>query len=103
MISYMDFDFDLMTKLAKENPAEFARKRHELIENLISTFPDPEEGWRMQSEIDMERMRTSPGEKTYMAMGRQMCLLLGQISHLFSDIQSIASEIRFGEKTADSK
>lgn len=92
----LDFDFDLMARLAKEDPAEFARRREALIAGLISTFRDPEEGWRMQSEIDMERVRTAPGEKTCLAMSRRMGELLGQMSNLFSDIRTIASECRPG-------
>lgn len=98
MASQLDpgFDFDLMARLAKEDPAEFARQREALIAGLISTFRDPEEGWKMQSEIDLERVCTAPGEQTYLAMGRRMTELLGQMSNLFSDIRSLAADGRTG-------
>jgi hypothetical protein len=92
MSSHMDFDFDLMARLAKENPAEFARKREELIRNFIENSSNPERGHRIQFEIDMERVRTPPGEQTYLAMARRLSLLLGQMSNLFSDIQAIARQ-----------
>ena len=92
MSSQMDFDFDLMARLAQENPAEFARKREELIRDFIENSSNPEKGRRIQFEIDMERVRTPPGEKTYLAMAKRLGLLLGQMSDLFSDIQAIARQ-----------
>lgn len=92
MSSQMDFDFDLMARLAKENPAEFARKRTELIRDFIENSSNPERGHRIQFEIDMERVRTPPGEQTYLAMAKRLSLLLGQMSNLFRDIQTIARQ-----------
>lgn len=92
MACHVDFDFDLMARLAKEDPVAFARKREELIQDLISTFRHPEDGHRMQFEIDLERARTAPGEKTYIAMAKRLSLLLMQMSNLFADIQAIASQ-----------
>lgn len=92
MSSQMDFDFDLMARLAKENPAEFARRREELIRDFIENSGNPEKGRRIQFEIDMERVRTPPGEQTYLAMAKRLTLLLGQMSDLFGDIQAIARQ-----------
>ena len=90
MSSRMEFDFDLMARLAKEDPAEFAKMREELIRDYIENSGNPEKGRRMQFEIDMERVRTPPGEQTYLAMAKRLSLLLGQMSDLFTDIQAIA-------------
>lgn len=92
MSSQLDFDFDLMARLAKENPAEFARRREELIRDFIENSNNPERGHRIQFEIDMERVRTAPGEQTYLAMAKRLTLLLGQMSDLFRDIQTIARQ-----------
>ena len=92
MSSHMEFDFDLMARLAKENPAEFARKREELIRDFIDNSSNPEKGRRIQFEIDMERVRTAPGQQTYLAMAKRLSLLLGQMSDLFGDIQAFARQ-----------
>lgn len=92
MSSQMGFDFDMMAKLAKENPAEFARKREELIRNFIDNSSNPERGRQIQFEIDMERVRTPPGKQTYLAMAKRLTVLLGQMSDLFGDIQVIARQ-----------
>lgn len=94
MTCRLDFDFDLMARLAKEDPAEFARHREELIRDMIESFPNPEEGRRLQFEIDMERIRTPPGEKTFLAMAERLGLLLGQMATLFDDIRGIAEQSR---------
>lgn len=90
MSSLVDFDFDLMARLAKEDPAEFARKREELIRCFIEDSSNPEKGHRIQFEIDLERVRTPPGEQTYLAMAKRMSALLGQMADLFGQIQAIA-------------
>ncbi|HZX32432.1 MAG TPA: hypothetical protein VFF03_13855, partial [Rhodocyclaceae bacterium] len=61
------------------------------IRDFIDNSGNPEKGRRIQFEIDMERVRTAPGEQTYLAMGKRLILLLGQMSDLFRDIQAIAS------------
>lgn len=88
-----EFDFDLMARLAQENPAEFARKREELLRRAIESFRRPDEGRQVQFEIDMERMRTSPGEQTCVAMAGKLNLLLRQMADLFAGIQSAAGEL----------
>ncbi|MBS1190441.1 MAG: hypothetical protein H6R10_2233 [Rhodocyclaceae bacterium] len=93
----MDFDFDLMARLAKENPAEFARRREELIRNFIENSSNPEKGHRIQFQIDMERMRTAPGEQTYLAMARRLTFLLKRMSDLFGDIQTIARQHKMAD------
>lgn len=90
MAAQLDFDFDLMVRLAKEAPAEFARKREELILRTIASFRCPEDGLRFQSEIDSDRIRTAPGEQTCLAIAKKMSLSLGKMSALLGDIQSIA-------------
>lgn len=97
MSSLMEFDFDLMARLAKENPTEFARKREQLIRDFIDNSSNPEKGRRIQFEIDMERVRTAPGQQTYLAMAKRLSLLLGQLSDLFGDIQTIARQRKVRE------
>lgn len=86
------FDFDLMARLARESPAEFARKREELILQVIDSFRSPEAGHRFQSQIDSDRMRTSPGEQTCLAMAKRMSTSLGRMSTLLADIQTLARQ-----------
>lgn len=94
-----NFDFDLMARLAREAPAEFARKREELILSTIASFRSPEAGRRFQSEIDSDRVRTPPGEQTCLAIARKMSRSLGRMSDLLADIQSLAKveSIRRGQ------
>lgn len=86
----LNFDFELMARLAKESPAEFARKREELILQTIESFRCPEKGHRFQAEIDADRMRTPPGEKTYLAMADRMGSSLARMATLLGEIQSVA-------------
>jgi hypothetical protein len=84
------FDFDLMVRLAREAPAEFARKREELILDAIASFRSPDEGHRFQSEIDSERLRSAPGEQAYLAIATKMAASLAKLSALLAAIQSLA-------------
>lgn len=94
MLHYQEFDFELMARLAKEAPAEFAKKREEILLEAIESFRRPEQGHRIQSEIDAERLRNAPGEKTCMAIIQRMGSSLGRMSSLFGDIQEIARGAR---------
>jgi hypothetical protein len=90
MAVQVDFDFDLMVRLAREAPAEFARRREELILGTIATFRSPEAGHRFQLEIDAERMRSAPGEQTCLAIAKRMNASLRKMSALLADIQTLA-------------
>lgn len=92
MVSQWNFDFDLMARLARESPAEFARKREELILEAIAAFRYPEKGHRFQAEIDADRMRTPPGEKTCLAMAGRLSASLARMSDLLADIQALAKD-----------
>ena len=55
----MEFDFEQWQRLARDDPDEFERSRHALIEAAIAETP-PEHQPRLralQCRIDMERMR----------------------------------------------
>lgn len=95
MVPQVQFDFDLMVQLAREAPAEFARKREELILGAIAAFRSPEDGYRFQSEIDAERVRTAPGEQSCVAIAKRMAASLGKMSALLSDIQVLARSDAF--------
>lgn len=101
---WQEFDFDLMVRLAKENPAEFARKREELLLGAIASFSRPDEGRRAQFEIDMERMRTPPGEQTYAAMAGKLNLLLREMADVFASLKSVIAEAEhYGRRELASK
>ena len=55
----MDFDIDEWQRLAREDPAEFERRRQATIEALIVQAPPEhrERLRRLQSRIDLERRR----------------------------------------------
>lgn len=92
MTNQWEFDFDFMAKLAREAPAEFARRREEMILQAIHSFGKPELGHRIQSEIDVERMRTPPGEKTCLLLAAKMNASLERISGLLAEIRSLAGD-----------
>ncbi|MCC6534575.1 MAG: DUF3135 domain-containing protein [Burkholderiales bacterium] len=55
----MDFDFDRWAKLAKEDPAEFERRRDETLRAIIAAAP-PQHRDRLQGlqfRLDLERKR----------------------------------------------
>lgn len=85
----VEFDFDLLATLAKESPAEFARRRAELIHQAIATCRHPEEGFRMQSEIDVERMKTAPGAKACQAIADRLSVLVKRMSALVEEIDAL--------------
>lgn len=94
MLSYREFDFDLMARLARESPAEFASRREEILLEAIKAFRRPEDGRRIQAEIDAERLRTAPGEKTCVAIMQRMGSSLGRMSSLFADVHELARKER---------
>lgn len=96
-----EFDFDLMARLAKEDPAEFARRRELLIQQAIAAFPDPELGQRLQAEIDLERVCAPQGEKSYLALGRRMSGLLGQMSALYGGLSRLAETLKAEKRKAE--
>ncbi|BCB27816.1 hypothetical protein SKTS_27020 [Sulfurimicrobium lacus] len=53
----MNFDFDKMMVLARENPQEFERQRHDLLEEVIESRADIKWAKAFQSRIDMERRK----------------------------------------------
>lgn len=98
MLTPWEFDFDLMARLARENPAEFARKREELILVAIQSFRSPEQGHKFQFEIDSDRMRTPPGQKTFIAIAQRLSSTLNRMSSLLEDIQTIANQYKVPHK-----
>lgn len=55
----MEFDFDAWAKLAREDPAEFERRRQAVLRASIDTAP-PEHRQRLeglQFQLDLERQR----------------------------------------------
>ena len=63
----MDFDVDEWQRLAREDPAEFERRRQAAIDSLIDQAPLEmrERLWALQSRIDLERRRAkTPLEAT---------------------------------------
>lgn len=85
-----EFDFDLMARLARESPTEFARRREELLLAAIESFRVPEQGRRAQFAIDAERMATAPGAETCVAIARRLGGLLVEMSRLLKDMQAVA-------------
>jgi len=53
----MDFDFEKMMVLARDNPEEFERQRIMLLDGLIQSRPDIKWANAFQSHIDMERIK----------------------------------------------
>jgi len=53
----MEFDFDKMMVLARENPQEFERQRSILLDEVIQRRPDIKWAKAFQSHIDMERRK----------------------------------------------
>lgn len=92
MTNQWEFDFDAMARLARESPAEFARRREEMILQAIHSFRKPELGQRIQSEIDLERMRTPPGEKTCLLLAAKMNASLERITRLLAEIRVLARD-----------
>jgi len=65
MQKFETLDVDQLIKLFNESPAEFAELREQLIHRSIRFFSDPEEGYRLQSEIDKTRYSCSVGQGSY--------------------------------------
>lgn len=74
------FDFDLMSRLARDNPLEFARRRDELIRHAIASCEVPERARRTQWEIDSSRTALLEEEDD---MGGQPWASISQLSALF--------------------
>lgn len=53
----MNFDFDKMMALARDNPEEFERQRTMLLDELIQSRRDIAWANAFQSHIDMERIK----------------------------------------------
>ncbi|MEN6585226.1 MAG: DUF3135 domain-containing protein [Sulfuricella sp.] len=53
----MDFDFDKMMVLARENPQEFERLRNDLLDEVIQSRRDIEWARAFQSGIELELRR----------------------------------------------
>ena len=53
----MDFDFDKMMLLARENPQEFERQRNGLLDEVIESRKDIEWARAFQSGIELELRR----------------------------------------------
>lgn len=77
-----DFDFDLMVRLANEDPFEFVRKRDQLIRLVMEASACPDKCYRLQAEIDFERFSVPQGEKTYVAMAAKLNALVGEMTML---------------------
>lgn len=53
----MDFDFEKMMLLAKDNPKEFEYRRNILLDEVIQRNPNVKWAKAFQSRIDMERRK----------------------------------------------
>jgi len=85
-----EFDFDLMARLAKEDPSAFARKREALIQSAIDSCHHPEGARRLQFEIDAQRLCTSLGEKTYLQLAARVSWSAKRMAALVEDLISVA-------------
>jgi len=81
------FDFDLMAKLAKESPAEFARLRAILIDQAIGSFSDAVDGGELQGEIDLERVCCGHGAEASVALTKRLYGLVQQMNRLASELE----------------
>lgn len=66
------FDFAEMARLADTDPAAFARRRAELIQNLIGKSSRPVDLANLQLELDATRYCHSPGVSSGLEMIRRM-------------------------------
>lgn len=72
MLQSSNFDFDLLARLAKEAPAEFALRRAALIREAVAACDNLAEGNRLQEEIDARRMEGAPGMETSLAIAAML-------------------------------
>jgi len=58
----MEFDFDTWARLAKDDPAEFERRRETLLREAIDNAPPAfrQRLERLQTRLDFERHRSTP-------------------------------------------
>ena len=70
----MDFDFDKMAQLAKQDPAAFETLRREMIERMIAGFhPDTRRrSGGFQFQIDMERLKSKDSESAYIKLSHML-------------------------------
>ena len=59
---FMEFDFDAWKKLAKDDPAEFERRRDAILQETIEKAPPAfrQRLERLQGRLDRERHRSTP-------------------------------------------
>ena len=69
----MDFDFDNMMVLARDNPEEFERQRIKLLDELIQSRPDIKWANAFQSYIDMERIKAKTPLDCCLRLYSMMC------------------------------
>jgi hypothetical protein len=77
----MDFDVDEWQRLAREDPAEFERRRQATVEALITHAP-PEHRKRLralQSRIDLERRRAKTPLGAAVRLNSMMWERFGQL------------------------
>ncbi|UCV17820.1 DUF3135 domain-containing protein [Ferribacterium limneticum] len=78
------FDFDLLAKLSADAPSEFAKIRDGLIQQAIHSFRIQEDGYRLQGEIDLERMSHAVGTQTCAALAYKIKDMVEQM-HLLAE------------------
>lgn len=88
MLLQQDFDFDLMTKLAKEFPMEFDRKRQELLRLAIESCDRPDQAHRIQSVIDSRRAAILQTQVAAAPDTKEVWPLIGQLATLFVHVIS---------------
>lgn len=85
----MKFDWDTWSRLARENPAEFERRRLEAIEEVIASAPqDTQQRLRgLQFRIDMERERSSSPLGACVRINRMMWESFSDLRNALQDLK----------------
>ena len=98
------FDFDTWAKLAQDDPAEFERKRGELLGGLLERMAertkDPVLVQRLrglQFRIDMERERAKTPLKSTMAVYNMMWDTFVDMKNRLEELTEMSKALRDGE------
>ncbi len=92
----LDYDFDSMMNLAKNNPVEFEHRRQELINDFIASLPE-EKRHRMeclQWRIDRTREQAKTPLAACMALTEMMWESFEQLNTLFMEMKDSDSAVK---------
>mgnify|MGYP002778903851 CR=1 FL=1 len=89
----MSFDFETWSRLARENPEEFERRRREAIEEVINRAPVEDQARLrgLQFRIDMERQRSKSPLGACVRINKMMWESFGEMRQA---LESLKGELK---------